>query len=47
VIETLNGQAVGSVASDRQLFERAVQSGGARVEVVRDGRRLTLTFPLR
>ncbi len=47
LIETLNGQAVGSVASDRQLFERAVQSGGARVEVVRDGRRLTLTFPLR
>ena len=47
VIETLNGQAVGSVASDRQLFERAVQSGGARGEVVRDGRRQTLTFPLR
>ena len=47
VIETLNGQAVGSVANDRQLFDRAVQSGGARVEVVRDGRRLTLTFPLR
>ena len=47
VIETLNGQAVGSVANDRQLFEAAVQSGGARVEVVRDGRRLTLTFPLR
>lgn len=47
VIETLNGQAVGSATTDRQLFERAVQSGGARVEVVRDGRRLTLTIPLR
>lgn len=47
VIETLNGQAVGNVASDRQLFEQAAQSGGARVEVVRDGRRITLTFPLR
>jgi len=47
LIETLNGQAVGDAATDRQLFERAVQSGGARVEVVREGRRLTLTFPLR
>lgn len=47
VIETLNGQAVGDLADDRQLFERAVESGGARVEIVRDGRRVTLTIPLR
>ncbi|WP_298160975.1 type II secretion system protein N [Brevundimonas sp.] len=47
VIETLNGQAVGDAASDQQLFERARSAGQARVVVVRDGRRLTLNFPLR
>lgn len=47
VIETLNGQAVGNAASDQQLFERARSAGQARVVVVRDGRRLTLNFPLR
>jgi len=47
VIASLNGEPVGDVAGDRQLFERAVASGGARVEVIRDGRRVTLSFPLR
>lgn len=47
VIETLNGQAVGTAGSDQQLFERARSAGQARVVVVRDGRRLTLNFPLR
>lgn len=47
VIETLNGESVGDLANDRALVQRAVASGGARVEIVRDGRRLTLTFPLR
>lgn len=47
VIETLNGQAVGSAVNDQQLFERARSAGQARVVVVRDGRRLTLNFPLR
>jgi general secretion pathway protein C len=47
VIETLNGQAVGNAATDQQLFERARSSGQARVVVVRQGRRLTLNFPLR
>ncbi len=47
VIETLNGQAVGNAASDQQLFERARAAGQARVVVVRDGRRITLNFPLR
>ena len=47
VIETLNGQAVGDAGSDQQLFERARSAGQARVVVVRDGRRLTLNFPLR
>lgn len=47
VIETLNGQAVGNAATDQQLFERARSSGQARVVVVRQGRRMTLNFPLR
>ena len=47
VIETLNGETVGDLANDRALVQRAVASGGARVEIVRAGRRLTLTLPLR
>lgn len=47
VIESLNGQAVGDAASDQQLLERARSAGQARVVVVRDGRRITLNFPLR
>ncbi|MES2861613.1 MAG: type II secretion system protein N [Pseudomonadota bacterium] len=47
VIETLNGEAVGDVAGDRALAQRALASGGATVVIVRGGRRLTLTFPLR
>ncbi len=47
VIESLNGQPIAQVANNQTLVQRAVASGGARVEVVRDGRRITLTFPLR
>lgn len=47
LVRTLNGQPVGDLQSDQQLFERAAAAGSARVEVVRDGRTLTLTFPLR
>ncbi len=47
VIEKINGSPVGNVDRDRALFEGAVASGGARVELVRAGRRITLSFPLR
>ncbi|MDP1913762.1 type II secretion system protein N [Brevundimonas sp.] len=47
VIKSLNGQALGNPASDQQIFQRAAAGGRARVEVVRDGRTLTLTVPLR
>lgn len=47
VIERVNGAAVGDVQRDRRTFEQAVASGRARVDVVRDGRRLSLSFPLR
>lgn len=47
LIRTLNGRPVSDLTSDRQLFERAAGAGSARVEIVRDGRPMTLTFPLR
>lgn len=47
VIKSLNGQALGDPASDQQTFQRAAAGGRARVEIVRDGRSLTLTVPLR
>lgn len=47
VIKSLNGQALGDPARDQQIFQRAAAGGRARVEVVRDGRTLTLTVPLR
>lgn len=47
VIKSLNGQTLGDPASDQQTFQRAAARGRARVEVVRDGRSLTLTVPLR
>ena len=46
VITSVNGQAVGDVDQDRQLFDEVVSSGHARIEVQRDGRTLVLTFPL-
>lgn len=47
VIKSLNGQALGDPASDQQILQRAAAGGRARVEVVRDGRTLILTVPLR
>lgn len=46
VITSVNGQAVGDMDRDRQLFDEVVASGQARIEVQRDGRTLVLTFPL-
>ncbi|WP_281709339.1 type II secretion system protein N [Phaeobacter italicus] len=47
VITHLNGQSVGDVEKDRQLYDDVAASGMARLEVLRDGRSLLLTFPLR
>lgn len=47
VIKSVNGQALGDAARDQQTFQRAAAGGRARVEVVREGRTLTLTIPLR
>ena len=47
VIKSLNGQALGDPATDERAFQRAAGGERARVEIVRDGRSLTLTVPLR
>ncbi len=46
IVEKVNGQAVGDPARDRALFDEAVVSGRVRVEVVRDGKRIAMSFPL-
>ena len=47
VVATVNGVTLGEAESDRRVFDQALVSGRARVEVVRDGRRIALSFPLR
>jgi len=47
LVEKVNNQPVGTLANARDVLDQAIISGGARVEVIRDGRRLTLSFPLR
>lgn len=47
MITRVNGVEVGDIEQDRRLFEKIAASGRARVEVVRDGRRVILSFPLR
>ena len=46
VVVSVNGSSVGNIEQDRALFEQVVASGRARVEIMRDGRRMTLCFPL-
>ncbi len=47
VVTRLNGQQVGDLDSDRVLYDDVAAAGIARLEVVRDGQALLLTFPLR
>lgn len=46
IVEKINGQAVGDPARDRLLFEDAVVAGQVRVEVIRAGKRVAMSFPL-
>lgn len=46
VVRSVNGQAVGDVERDRELFDEVAASGLARIEVRRGDRTLTLSFPL-
>ncbi|WP_226783104.1 type II secretion system protein N [Oceaniglobus trochenteri] len=47
LVARVNGEQVGDVNSDKALYDRIAASGLARLEVVRDGKTLTLSFPLR
>ncbi len=47
IVEKVNGVALGDVNRDKQVFDAAVAAGFARVDVVRDGQHLALSFPLR
>lgn len=47
LIVRVNGVAVGDVEKDRRLFDDVAASGRARVEVLRAGQLLILSFPLR
>ncbi len=46
IVEKVNGEAVGDPVHDRKLFNDAVVAGRIRVDVVRDGKHLALSFPL-
>lgn len=47
VVAAVNGQAIGPGTDERTLIQRAMQAGNARVDIIRDGRRMTVTVPLR
>ena len=46
LIRSVNGQQVGDVERDRQLYDDVAASGTARIEIVRDGRSILMSFPL-
>lgn len=47
IVLKVNNQPVGALGNARAVLDQAITSGGARVEVLRNGRRITLSFPLR
>ncbi len=47
VISTINGQAVGNIDADIALFDAIVTSGRITLTTEREGKTLTMTFPLR
>lgn len=47
VIERVNGNAVGNPQNARALFDAAMAAGSAQIELVRDGKRITLAIALR
>lgn len=46
VVQTVNGQQVGDIDSDRALYDQVAASGLARIEIERDGRIIVMSFPL-
>lgn len=47
VVTSVNGQKVGDMAKDQSYFDEVAASGRARVELVRDGQTIIMSFPLR
>ena len=47
LVTTVNGQKVGDIARDQGYFDEVAASGKARVELLRDGQSIVMTFPLR
>lgn len=47
VIQSVNGTALSDPAAAQGAFAAAQSSGSAQIQVLRDGKRLTLTVPLR
>lgn len=47
VIQSLNGQPLGRGEADQAAFANAQASGAAQVQILRDGKPITLTVPLR
>lgn len=47
IIAEVNGEAVGSIETDRRLFERVIAAGFARVKIIRGGQDIVLSFPFR
>jgi len=47
LVTRVNGQTVGDVDSDRRLYDEVAASGLAQIEIERDGRLISMSFPLR
>lgn len=47
LVTRVNGQAVGDVERDRELYDQIAASGLAQVEIERNGEVMTMSFPLR
>lgn len=47
VVTRVNGQAVGNPEKDRTFYDEIAASGHARLEVVRGGEKILMSFPLR
>ena len=46
-VASVNGQAVGDIETDRQRYDQIAASGVARLEIIRDGQTITMSFSLR
>jgi general secretion pathway protein C len=47
VLQSVNGTKLGSPDAARDAFARAQTAGTAQIQILRDGKNLTLTVPIR